>query len=137
VELSAREKKDQRVQETYARWLDALSKIAFALSIAALAAYLSGALAPFVPIAKVAALWGQPVGRYLAASGAPTGWGWVPLLAYGDYLNLVGIAWIASVTIACTLRILPALLRGGDLLYAGIAAAQIAVLLLAASGLLH
>ena len=137
MELSAREKRDQHVQDAYARWLDALSKIAFALSVAGLAVYLSGALAPFVPIAKVAALWGEPVGRYLAASGAPTGWGWLSLVAYGDYLNLVGIAWIAFVSIACTLRILPALLAGGDRLYAAIAAAQIAVLLLAASGLLN
>jgi len=137
VELSPREERDQRVQDAYARWLDVLSKIAFALSIAALAVYLSGVVAPYVPVARVAALWGQPVARYLAESGAPVGWGWISLVAYGDYLNLVCIAWIASVSIACYLRILPALLAGADRLYAVIAAAQIAVLLLAASGLLN
>ena len=137
MELSPREQQDQRIQDAYARWLDALSKIAFALSIAALAAYLTGLIAPYIPVARVAALWGQPVARYLAESGSPTGWGWIWLIGYGDYLNLVGIVWIASVSIACSLRVLPALLAGGDRLYAAIAAAQIAVLLLAASGLLN
>ena len=90
-----------------------------------------------MPFADLPGLWGQPVGRYLDMTGAPTGWGWIRLLGTGDYLNLAVIALFPSVSIVCYLRILPALLAQGDRLYALIAALQIAVLLAAASGLLH
>ena len=125
------------MQQIYARWLDYGAKVGFAVSLVTLLLYLSGALAPFVPMGRLAALWGLPVGRYLELTGAPTGWRWIPLLGYGDYLNLAGIALFASVSIACYLRILPSLLAHGDRLYALIATAQVAVLLIAASGLLH
>ena len=137
MELKLRDEQDQRLQEIYADWLDRLAKAGFALSVAALLVYLSGAVAPYVPMAELPALWGLPVGRFLELTGAPTGWGWLQLLGFGDYLNLVGIAWMASVSVVCYLRALPALVAHGDRLYALIAAVQIAVLLLAASGLLN
>jgi len=126
-----------RVQRVFARCLDIGTKIGFALLVGAFAAYVSGLLPPQVPFADLPGLWGQPVGRYLDMTGAPTGWGWIRLLGTGDYLNLAVIALFPSVSIVCYLRILPALLAQGDRLYALIAALQIAVLLAAASGLLH
>jgi hypothetical protein len=137
MDVKRRDEQDQRLQEIYARWLDIAAKVCFAASLAALLAYLSGAIAPFVPLAELPALWGLPVTRYLELTGGPTGWGWIRLLGSGDYLNLLGVASFASVSIVCYLRALPVLLSHRDWLYVVIAAAQIVVLLAAASGLLN
>jgi hypothetical protein len=135
--LKLHEEQDARVQEIYARWLDIGTKAGFAVSMIGMLVYLSGVVAPFIPMAELTARWRLPVGRFLALTGAPTGWGWVHLLGYGDYLNFAGIALFASLTTVCYLRILPVLLAHRDRLYALIAAAQILVLLAAASGLLN
>jgi hypothetical protein len=135
--LKSHDEQDARVQEIYARWLDTGTKAGFAVSLAGMLAYLSGIIAPFIPMAELTARWRLPVGRFLALTGAPTGWGWIHLLGYGDYLNFAGITLFASMTIVCYLRVLPVLIAHRDKLYALIAAAQILVLLAAASGLLN
>lgn len=117
-----------REQDIYARWLEIGVGIAFALLVASFAAYVAGLLDPLVPIAELVRFWNLPVDRYVAASGAPTGWGWLEMLGKGDYLNFVGIALLASITIVCYARIVPALPR----LHAALALIQIAVLLAAA-----
>ena len=137
MDLKTQDEQDARVQEIYARWLDRGAKAGFAASLAGMLIYASGAVAPFIPMAELAASWRLPVRRFLALTGAPTGWGWIHLLGYGDYLNFAGIALFASMTTLCYLRVLPVLLAHRDRLYALIAAAQIAVLLAAASGLLN
>ena len=128
---------DQRLQDIYARWLDRISKTAFGATLAALLVYLSGAIQPFIPLSELPALWGLPVARYLEVTGSPTGWSWVHLLDKSDYLSLVTVTSFASVSIVCYLRALPVLVSHRDRMYALIAAAQVAVLLLAASGLLN
>lgn len=64
------------------------------------------------------------------------GWSWLKNIGKGDYMNFVGIAILAGLTIACYLAIIPALLRKKDMAYLGIAIAEVLVLTLAASGLL-
>lgn len=135
MDLEPHDERDQRVQELYARWLDALARIAFAVSAATLLVYLSGALAPQVPLAELPGLWHLPLAQYLERSAAPTGWSWIGLVGYGDYLNLVAIAFFAAITLLCYLRLLPALLQPGMRLQAALAAIQVLVLLAAMSGL--
>jgi hypothetical protein len=115
-------------EELYARWLDTGVRVAFALLVASFALYIFAVLDPLVPTQDLVRLWSLPVDRYVAATGAPTGWGWLTMLGKGDYLNFVGIALLASVTIICYARIVPALPR----LHAALAVIQIAVLLAAA-----
>jgi hypothetical protein len=124
------------VQERYARWLDAASRITFAASLAAFVVYAGGLLPSFVPLEVLATLWHLPVDEYLAQTGAPAGWGWLALLRYADYLALACIALIGAVTLVCYVAILPLLLRLGERLEAALVAAQILVLLIAASGAL-
>ena len=57
-----------------------------------------------------------------------TGWGWVQFLGRGDYVNFLGVAALASITLVCYARIVPVLPR----LHAALAIIQIAVLLAAA-----
>ena len=115
-------------QHVYARWLDLGTRIAFVVLIVSFLVYLMGVLDPLVPVQELPRLWTLPVDRYVAATGAPTGWGWLGFLGRGDYLNITGVALLATVTIACYARIVPLLPR----VQAVLAAIQIAVLLGAA-----
>jgi hypothetical protein len=123
-------------QLAYARLLDLGMKVGLLLLTVTFVLYVTGALAPRVPVADLPKYWSLPVKQYLAATGIPTGWGWVRLLANGDCLNFVGIAFLSGVTIACYLAITPILLRKKDVIYVGIALLEVLVLALAASGVL-
>ena len=106
--------------------------------------YASGIIPPAVPHDVLSNYWHLDVQRYMEAidedclelGHAVTGWAWIKLLGKGDYLNYVGIAILASVTIFCYLAIIPTLLRKGDKIYAIIAILEVLILSLAASGLL-
>jgi hypothetical protein len=126
---------DEHIQRLYARWLDAATNTGFAASLCAFLLYVSGALPPYVPLERLAELWGLPVGRFLEQTGAPTGWSWVAMMDRGDYLSLAAVALFGLITPACYLRIVAPLLRHGERLRAALAIAQIAVLAAAVSGL--
>jgi hypothetical protein len=126
---------DDDAQEAYARWLDRGTRIAVAVSVAALSVYLFGVLTPWVPLDELPDLWSLPVAQFLERTGAPTGWGWLRLVGYSDYLNYVGIALFALVSAPCLLRAIPCFLRRGERVQAALALAQVAVLAAAASGL--
>ena len=102
-----------------------------------LLAYLSGALSPYLPLRELPALWGLPMREFLAAAHVPAGWGWLALAGRGDYVNFIGIALLASITIACYLGAVRRYLARRDRIYTALAVAQILVLLAAASGLLN
>jgi len=119
-------------QDIYARWLDWGTRIALVVLIASFLAYAFALLDPHLPPRELAKLWAFPVDHYIAASGAPTGWGWLQLLHKSDYLIFLGVAMLGLVTVLCYARILPLLLGQGERLRAAIAVAQIIVLLGAA-----
>jgi hypothetical protein len=123
-------------QELFARWVRAGTRIAFALLVAGYVLYVCGLLEPQLPPEQLAKLWGMPLAQYLAASGAPTGWQWLSLAGRGDYFNYIGIAALATIVPLTYLRILPVLVRHARA-HALIALLELAVLLTAASGLLH
>ena len=131
--MSARDSNVPPEQQIYARWLDWGTRVSLAVLTAAFLIYLLGIAPPWVPVAELPNLWTLPVERYLALTQSPVGWDWLGLVAHGDYLNLVGVSLLGLVTVGCYLRVLPLLLARGRL-QAAIAAAQVAVLLLAASG---
>jgi hypothetical protein len=124
------------IQEVYARWLDVSTRLAFGASLLSFLVYASGVLPSFVPLDTLPALWGLPVGQYLEKTGAPSGWGWVHLLDFSDYLSLACMALVAMVTLICYLALLPLLLRLGEQLQAALVGAQVLILLVAASGFL-
>jgi hypothetical protein len=122
-------------QRLFARWLDAGTKIALVLLAASFLAYVTGLLPAQLPPEELAKLWGLPLREFLAAAGAPTGWGWLKLWARGDYANYFGMVLLTSIVMVAYLRVLPLLIRH-DRSFAAIAAIEIVVLLVAASGLL-
>ena len=123
-------------QNIYARWLDWGTRLSLAVLVAAFLAYVLGVTPAGLPLAEVPRFWGLPLERYLALSGAPSGWGWLAMLDKGEYQSLVGVALLGLVTVVCYLRLLPALLARGERLQTAIVVAQVVVLLLAASGVL-
>ena len=64
------------------------------------------------------------------------GWSWIKNVGKGDYMNFVGIAILAGLTIVCYLAIIPTLMRKKDTAYLVIAVVEVLVLTLAASGIL-
>ncbi len=124
-------------QLAYARVLDRGMKIGLLALVGSFLVYVSGALAPRVPVEDLPRYWTLPVKEYLAATGLGAGWGWLALIHHGDFLNFLGIAFLAGVTIACYLALLPILFRKRDAVFAWIAVVEIVVLSLAASGVLR
>ena len=127
---------DRALRELYARWLDWASKAGFAILAVAFVAYVSGVLPSYLAPAELPRYWSLPVDRFIAATGAQAGWAWLGMLAYGDALNLAAVALLALVTPACYARLVPALFVRRERLLLALASLQLAILCLAASGIL-
>jgi hypothetical protein len=74
------------------------------------------------------------VGSYLQQTQSPLGWGWLALVQRSDVAGLVGIVILAGCSLACLLALVPLYLRRGDRAFAVLCLAEVAVVLLAASG---
>ncbi|HCY85451.1 MAG TPA: DUF1634 domain-containing protein [Desulfobacteraceae bacterium] len=98
--------------------------------------YLSGIMPTYVEITEIPKLWGLGVNEYLEHTHSPHGWGWVALLGNGDFLNYIGFALLALMTVVCYLVLLKGYFAKKDWIYAAIAVLEIVVLSVAASGLL-
>jgi hypothetical protein len=130
---------DERVgadENRYASCVETGVRIGFAALLASFAIYLTGILPPAIEPSRLPQFWRLPVAEYVAQTGAPTGWSWVWRLAEGDLLNFAGVALLAGVTILAYLRVLPGFVRSGSRLQAALIVAQVAVLVVAATGLL-
>ncbi len=100
------------------------------------AIYVSGILSAHIEISLIPKLWGKGVSEYLAITQSPHGWGWVSLLAKGDFLNYIGFALLALMTILCYLVLVRGYSRQKDWIFTAIAILEIIVLSVAASGIL-
>ncbi len=123
-------------QRLYARLLERSAATGFAVLVAGFAAYAFGWLPAHVPLERLPELWGLPLRDYLRATDAPRGWGWIAHLADGEFASLAGIALLAGASLLCLGGLLAVYARRGDRFYAAICVAEIAVMLLAASGVL-
>ena len=99
------------------------------------ALYVFGIVSPYVPLDKLSNYWNLPVGDYLHELDIPTGWAWLGMLGYSDFMNFIGIAFLAGVSIICYIAIIPPLLKSGDKIYATIAILEVIVLTAAAAGI--
>ena len=139
-ELSAEANEEQLL---YAKILASGMYFGLALLLVTFALYATGIIAPGIPIEELSRYWTLSVHEYLEAVNHEylhqehliTGWSWLGVLRFGDYLNFIGIAVLAAVTIVCYLGILPMLFRKRDWVYATVAALEVIILVLAASGL--
>ena len=131
-----KEAKGLSAQREYARVLDIGMKIGLVAIIITFIIYLSGIFTPYIPVNDLPKYWGLSVHKYLEETGIHPGWAWLKMLGKGDFLNFVGIAFLAGVTVICYLRIIPIFFKKKDFAYGIFAIIEVLVLVLAASGLL-
>jgi hypothetical protein len=121
-------------QMRYAELLDAGARAGMVLLVLSFAAYVLGWLPALVPPQDLPRLWSMPVGAYLQASGAPTGWGWVFKLGHGDMAGLAGIVLLVACSVPCLLAMVPLARTRGDRRFAALCVAEVVVIALAATG---
>jgi len=123
-------------QLRYARWLEWGTRFGLALLVVLFVAYAAGLVEPHVPHSRLPEVWNLPVSQFLAATALPAGWTWLDHVHRGDIANLVGICLLAGISVLALAALVPLYLRRGDRVYAALCITEMAVLLLAASGLL-
>jgi len=123
-------------QQRYATLLSWGSRSGLALLVVSFLAYVFGWMPAHVPLEQLPNLWNLPVGEYLRQTDTPTGWGWILMVADGDYASLVGIAWLSGSSLVCLLAIIPIYARRKDRIFVMLCVCALAVQLLAASGML-
>ncbi|MCX8115658.1 MAG: hypothetical protein N3D71_11395 [Burkholderiaceae bacterium] len=124
-------------QLRYAAWLYWGSSLGLALLVIAFIVHAVGMLEPLIPHADLPRAWTMPAAEMLRSTGQSPGWGWVRLLDRSDILNLAGIALLSSCSAAPLLAVVPIYLKRRERLFAALCVLQVAVLALAASGLVR
>jgi hypothetical protein len=123
-------------QILYASILEKGMYIGLLILFITFALYAFGIMKPYIPLDQVSQYWSTNVHDYLEHAHIKTGWSWLGMLKYGDFVNFLGVAILAGVTIFCYLAIIPVLLKNNDKVYAVLALVEAVVLSLAASGVL-
>jgi len=123
-------------QLAYADLLDIGSRIGRYLLASTFILYVLGITPAKVPLSELPRYWSMAADQYSNLVGVGTGWNWLTLIGYGDYLNFLGIAFLSALTIACYLRVLPFSLRRKDFASGAVLVLEVILLSLAASGLL-
>ena len=123
-------------QIRYAAFLEKGMYVGLACLFVTFAIYVFEIMAHYIPHEKVPHHWTKSVDQYLADTQIEPGWAWVSMLGHGDFLNFIGIAMLAGVSVLCYLAIIPLLLKRRDFIYAVLAMLEVAVLVFAASGIL-
>ena len=100
------------------------------------ALYGFGIMGPYIPREEIPQHWSKDVHTYLVDANIEAGWGWVKMLGYGDFVNFIGIAILAGVTILCYATIVPLLFKKNDTVFAVLAIVEVLALAIAASGII-
>lgn len=124
-------------QLAYAKVLARTTRVGAVVLVLAFAAYVTGLLPAYVPLAQVPALWHLSAAQYLAATGSAPGWGWLARVTHGEFASLAGIAILAGASLVSLVGVLVRFHRRGDRAFALICAALLAVIAIAASGVLN
>ncbi|MDI6751518.1 MAG: hypothetical protein QME07_01480 [bacterium] len=123
-------------QEIYAKFLNVLSKIGLGLVVITFILYVGELLPAKIPLQKISEYWSLSCEEYLRSTGIHSGWSWLHLLGYGDFVTFLAITFLAITTIICYLAIIPSYLRRNDKIYCWLAIIEVVVLITAASGIL-
>lgn len=123
-------------QVAYAGVLQVGMRLSLALMASAFLAYMLGLLPLSVPASDMPQYWGMSAQAYLETRHIPHhGWPWLHQMLEGDFI-FAGIALMAAVTVGCYAYFVRFPLKSGDRVMTVVVIAEIAVLALAASGLL-
>ncbi|MBW1892567.1 MAG: DUF1634 domain-containing protein [Deltaproteobacteria bacterium] len=123
-------------QELYADILQKGMLVGLVALFITFAIYTFGIMKPYIPLDKISGFWNMNVHDYLQHAKIEAGWAWLSMLEYSDFLNFIGIALLAGVSIVCYAAIIPTLFRNDDKVFGIIAILEVIVLSFAASGIL-
>ncbi len=123
-------------QLLYARILEIGMYIGLLVLFVTFGLYAFGIVDPYIPLDKISNYWSMNVNDYLEHAEIKAGWAWLGMLKYGDFINFIGVAILAGVTIICYAAIVPTLLKNNDKVYAILAVLEVIILSAAASGIL-
>jgi len=124
-------------QQLYARIVYHMNHLGLFVLVVGFVLYLTGMLAPHVPLEDLPKYWSLPLDQYLEKTGAPTGWQWISELGYGDAAPLLGVALLASITIVCYLVLFFKFLQRGIRPLVAITVIELFLMLLSASNLIQ
>ncbi len=124
----------ERANRVFAAVEQFAARLGVTLVCVALVLFVSGWLSPLIPVDKLLASWGLPVGEFARLAGAPAGWQLLGQWWHSDMLGLAGLLLLAGAAIGAYAALLPILLRDRDFIYLALVILQIAVFVLAASG---
>jgi len=123
-------------QILYAKILEKGMYIGLLILLITYALYVFGIMDPYIPLNELSNYWSMNVHDYLEHTAIKDGWAWVGMLKYGDFINFIGVALLAGVTIICYAAIVPTLHKNKDTVYAILAVLEVIILSAAASGIL-
>ena len=123
-------------QVLYARILEIGMYLGLLVLFVTFGLYAFGIVDPYIPLDKISNYWSMNVNDYLKHAEIKAGWAWLGMLKYGDFINFIGVAILAGVTIICYAAIVPTLLKNNDKVYAILAVLEVIILSAAASGIL-
>jgi hypothetical protein len=123
-------------QLLYARILEKGMFLGLLILLITYAIYALGIATPYIPLNDIPKLWSMDVHQYLQTCKIEEGWAWLSMVRYGDFMNFIGIAMLAGVTIICFLAIVPILWKQNDKVYACLSLVEAIILAIAASGIL-
>ena len=123
-------------QVLYAKILEIGMYIGLLILFITFGLYAFGILDPYIPLDKISTYWSYSVHDYLEHAEIKAGWAWLGMVKYGDFINFIGVAILAGVTIFCYAAIVPTLLKNNDKVYAILAVLEVIILSAAASGIL-
>jgi len=123
-------------QLLYARILETGMYFGLLILFVTFGLYAFGILDPYIPLDKISDYWSMNVNDYLEHAEIKAGWAWLGMVKYGDFINFIGVAILAGVTIICYAAIVPTLLKNNDKVYAILAVLEVIILSAAASGIL-
>ena len=123
-------------QLRYAQMLNAGMRAGLLILIAGFMVYVLQLIPAHIAFDRLPQLWTLSASDYLRETGAAEGWGWIMKLDHGETLSIAGIALLASISLVCFAGLVPLFASRRDWPYCAIAVCEIAVLALAASGVL-
>ncbi|MEG6616870.1 DUF1634 domain-containing protein [Peptococcaceae bacterium 1198_IL3148] len=124
-------------QVAYAKMINYGQWLGLAVLVVTFLLYVTGMVPGMVHPSEIAQNWHLSAHEYLEVTGSPTGWEWLGMLNYGNFLSLLGVAWLGGLTIiAYLIFLVPAYLKQKDIAFFTIAITEVIVLVVAASGIL-
>jgi hypothetical protein len=123
------------VEPAYGRVLHYLVLVGFIFLGATFLVYALGLLPSYMNANRVPEVWHLPADEAVAETERPEFWAWIVNLDRADLLSLGSLAVLSATTPVGFLVLVVVFLRRRDFAYALMVALQVAVLVLAASGL--